>query len=205
MKPFIQFLFLMFSFFIVPAAFSQYDWKLTKSGEGISVYQSTVRNSAYKTIKVECTLDGSFDKLLAVIRNVNGYTDWVYSNKTASLLVKPNPSEFYYYSETSLPWPMSNRDAVMHTVIIRDSLNRFLRIHSTSDEGLVAEKPDKVRVSYTDINWYVTMPSQNSIHVVYTFEANPGGSIPAWMVNSFADKGPFETFKKLGELLKQQD
>jgi hypothetical protein len=46
------------------------------------------------------------------------------------------------------------------------------------------------------------MPSAKSIHIVYTFEADPGGSIPAWMVNSFADKGPFESFKKLGQLLK---
>jgi hypothetical protein len=38
---------------------------------------------------------------------------------------------------------------------------------------------------------------------VYTFETDPGGNVPAWLVNSFADKGPFESFKKLGELLKK--
>jgi hypothetical protein len=39
---------------------------------------------------------------------------------------------------------------------------------------------------------------------VYIFEIDPGGSTPAWLVNMFADKGPYETFKQLGEALKNQ-
>jgi hypothetical protein len=198
----IQILFIAFAFLTASTAFSQYNWQLTKNNDGISVYQSSVNNSRYKSIKVECTLEGSYDKLLSIITNVNHYKDWVYNNKTTSLLKSANLLDFYYYAETSLPWPMSNRDAVMHTTITRDSLNRFIRINSVNHKGLVIEKPGKVRVPYSNINWYVTMPSAKSIHIVYTFEADPGGSIPAWMVNSFADKGPFESFKKLGQLLK---
>lgn len=198
-----QILFFSFSFLSIPPAFSQNNWKLTRSSEGISVYQSPVKGSAYKSIKVECTLEGNYDKLLSVITNVNHYKDWVYNNKTTKLLKTASPFEFYYYSETSLPWPMSNRDAVMHTTITRDSRDGFLKISSVNHAGLVAEKSGKVRVPYSNINWYVTMPSARSVHIVYTFEAEPGGSMPAWIVNSFADKGPFESFKKLGQLLKQ--
>jgi hypothetical protein len=196
-------LFFSFSFLFIQTAFSQYNWKLTKSSGRVSVYQSPIKNSAYKAIKVECTLEGSYDKLLSVITNVNHYKDWVYNNKTSALLKTASPSEFYYYSETSLPWPMSNRDAVIHTTITRDGQDRFLKITSVNYAGLVAKKSGKVRVPYSNINWYVTMPSAKSIHIVYTFEADPGGSMPGWLVNSFADKGPFESFKKLGELLKQ--
>jgi hypothetical protein len=46
------------------------------------------------------------------------------------------------------------------------------------------------------------MPSSTSINIVYTFDADPGGSLPAWLVNMFADKGPYESFKKLSVLLK---
>jgi hypothetical protein len=194
----------IFSILIVSDAFGQYNWKLTKNNDGIAVYQSAVNNSAYKSIKVEFNVEGNYDKLIAVITNTNHYTDWVYNNKTASLLKTISPAEFYYYSETYLPWPMSNRDAVMHTKIIRDSLNRFLKIVNVNDEGLVPEKSNKVRVHNIRINWLVTMSSPKTMHIVYTFEGDPGGSIPAWIVNSFADKGPYESFKKLGELLRAQ-
>ena len=198
----IHILFFSFSFLSIPV-FGQYNWKLTRSREGISVYQSAVSNSDFKSIKVECTLDGNYDKLLSVITNINHYKDWVYNNKITELLKTISPSEFYYYTETSLPWPMSNRDAVMHTTITRDGHDGFLKITSVNHSGLVSEKSGKVRVPHTNINWYVTAPSPATIHIIYTFEADPGGSIPAWLVNSFADKGPFESFKKLGQLLKQ--
>ena len=197
----IHLLFFSLLFSSIPA-FSQYNWKLTKSSDGISVYQSAVSNSNYKSIKVECTLSGNYDKLLSVIANVGHYKDWVYNNKATELLKTTSPSDFYYYSETSLPWPMSNRDAVMHTTITRDSHDGFLKISSVNQAGMVTERPGKVRVPHSTINWYVTAPSPGAIHIVYTFEADPGGSIPAWLANSFADKGPFESFKKLGQLMK---
>lgn len=191
-----------FSFLSIPV-FGQYNWKLTRSSDGISVYQSPAGNSEYKSVKVECTLDGNYDKLVSVITNVGHYRDWVYNNKTSELLKTTSPSDFYYYSETSLPWPMSNRDAVMHTTITRDSHDVFLKINSVTNAGLVSEKSGKVRVPRSNINWYVTAPKPGTIHIVYTFEADPGGSIPAWLVNNFADKGPLESFRKLGQLLKQ--
>ena len=152
---------------------------------------------------MECTLDGNYDKLISIITNVAHYKDWVYNNKTTELLKTTNPSEFYYYTETSLPWPMSNRDAVVHTTITRDRNDAFLKINSVNHTGLVSEKSNRVRVAHSNINWHVTAPSPGTIHIVYTFEADPGGSIPAWLVNSFADKGSLESFKKLVQLLKQ--
>ena len=55
----------------------QYNWKLSKDKDGIRIYQSDVKYSNYKSIKVECTLEGSYDKLMAVLNNVSGHKDWV--------------------------------------------------------------------------------------------------------------------------------
>jgi len=194
---------LFFSCLIISKAFSQSNWKLTKNKDGIQVYQRDAKNSNFKNIKVECTLEGNFDKLIAIINNVSHYKDWVYNNKATSLLKRVNGYEFYYYTETFLPWPLDNRDAVMHTKITKDSGNRVLRINSVAVPNYIAKKGDKVRITRSDINWNVTKISSNNIRIVYTFETDPGGNVPAWLANSFADKGPFESFKKLGELLKQ--
>lgn len=188
---------------LLPTAKAQPIWKLTKEGNGIRVYQSPTPNSVYNSIKVECTLQGTYDGLLAIINNVSGHKDWVYNNKTTRLLKRISPFEFYYYTETSLPWPMSNRDAVIHTRIKRDSLNRFLTIHSVDAPNFIAQKEGKVRVQNSNINWQVTMPTANTLYIVYTLETDPGGGAPGWMVNNFADKGPYESFKKLGELLRR--
>jgi len=181
----------------------QYNWQLSKAKDGISVYQSAVKYSSYKSIKVECTLEGDYDKLIAVLNNVSGQKEWVYNNKTAYIIKRIDSHELYYYTETSLPWPMSNRDAVVHLKMDKDSLNRFLNITSVSVPEYIAEKSGKVRVTRSSVSWNVTMPTAKTISIIYIFEADPGGSLPAWVANMFADKGPYESFKKLAEILKK--
>ena len=185
------------------ASIGQYNWKLSKDEDGIKVYQSEVKHSKFKSIKVECTLDGTYDKLMSILNDVTNQKNWVYNNKNSSILQRISPNDFYYYSETYLPWPMTNRDAIIHLKMNKDSLNRFLKISAVSVPGYAPEKSGMVRVPRSDISWYVTMPSAKTISIVYIFDAEPGGSLPAWVVNMFTDKGPYESFKKLSELLKR--
>ena len=184
------------------AGHSQYDWKFTKEKDGIKVFESETKTD-YKAIKVECTLPGTYDKLIALLNDVSRHKEWVYNNKISYILKKNSIHDIYYYTETYLPWPMSNRDAVIHLTMKRDSLDRFLQITGTGLPKNIPEKSGKVRVPRTSVSWYVTKQGPTSIHVVYTFDADPGGSLPAWLVNSFAEKGPFESFKKLAEILKK--
>ena len=185
------------------SAIGQYNWKLSKDEDGIKVYQSEGKNSKFKSIKVECTLEGTYDKLMAILNDVANLKKWVYNNVNSSILQRVSANEFYYYSETHLPWPMTNRDAIIHLKMNKDSLNRFLSISAVGVPGYIPEKNGMVRVPRSDISWYVTMPSAKTISIVYIFDAEPGGSLPAWVVNMFTDKGPYESFKKLSELLKR--
>ena len=66
-------------------ATSQYNWKLSRDKDGIKVYESDTKNSDFKSIKVECTLPGDYDKFISVMDDVSHYKDWVYRTKTLTL------------------------------------------------------------------------------------------------------------------------
>ena len=183
--------------------FSQYDWKLEKNKNGIKVYLSDVPGKNFKAAKVDCTLTGTYAKLVGILTNVPNFPDWIYHNKSSKLIRRNNPLDFIYHTETSMPWPMSNRDAIIHMQIKTDSLPRFLTITGTGEPGLLPKTSGKVRVSYFKANWKVTMPSAQTINIIYTIELDPGGSVPAWIANMFADKGPYESFSNLADLLKK--
>ncbi len=188
---------------IILSGYSQYKWKLSKDKDGIKVFLAENPRSKFKNIKVECTLQGTFDKLIAILTNVDHLKDWVYNTKTSYVIKRITPYDLYYYTETSIPWPMSNRDAIVHLRIMKDSLQRFVKVSAVSEPLYIPERDDKVRIPRSNVNWYVTMPARSTISIVYTFEADPGGNLPAWVVNSFADKGPYESFKKLSEILRK--
>lgn len=191
--------FILFGF--VCDGFGQYNWKLQKDKDGITVYLSDVKGSNYKAVKVECTIKGTYMKLFNLITTVSRNSEWVYNSKTNYILKQNNPLDFIYYSETRFPWPLSNRDVVIHDRIRTDSMPRFFTITGTGEPNFIPLKSGKVRVPHYSSYWKVTMPTQQTIQIYYVLEADPGGEIPAWLSNVFVDKGPYETFKKLAEVL----
>ena len=197
----LSFLFLLS--LLMNTGFSQYNWKLEKQKDGIIVYLSDIVGSNYKAVRVECTMTGTYAKLITLVTNVADFNKWIYNTKRTKLIERKSAFDFIYYTETYMPWPLSNRDLAIHVRIKTDSLPRFLIINGADEKTIVPEILGKVRVPLYKANWKVTMLSANTIHISYILEVNPGGNISAWMANSFADKGPFETFINLVELLKK--
>src|SRR5262249_19175504 len=152
----------------IAKAIGQYNWKLSKDKDGIKVYLAENPKSKFKSIKVECILPGTFDNLIAILTDIEHLKDWVYNTKMSYLIKRISPFDLYYYTETSIPWPMSNRDAVVHLRIAKDSVQRSLKVSSINENRFVPEKDGKVRVVYSAINWNVTMYSSRYMNIVYT-------------------------------------
>ncbi len=186
---------------IICSAHAQYDWKLQKDKDGIKVYTSESARSSFKSVKVECTLTGTFNTLIAVLNKVDKFEDWIYHNKQSKLIKRNSQHDFVYYSETSMPWPMYNRDVVLHVKINTDSLPKVLRIEGLNENGVVPVFQFRERVPHYSAKWRVTAPTPGKIQIVYILELDPGGSLPASIANMFAEKGPYETFRGLAKQL----
>lgn len=194
--------FLVIFFGVLVQGMGQYQWQLNKDKDGIKVYVSEVSGKDYKAVRVECTLQGTFVKLFSFLSNVSRNVEWVYNSKKSYLLKQNNPLDFWYYSEIGFPWPLSNRDIVVHFQMHSGKLPDFFTVEAKGDPKFIPEKQGLVRIPYYYANWKVTMPTAQTVHIDYILEADPGGNVPAWLSNTFVDKGPYETFKKLKDLLK---
>ena len=184
------------------AGFGQYKWSLKREENGIKVYSSSVAGTSLKAIKVDCTIAGTYTKLITALTNVPQLKDWIYKAKKTEL-IKSTPNNTIYYLVTEMPWPLSNRDAVIHLHFMTDSLPAFFTVSGSTEPALVPESSGNVRIKQYKANWKVTMPTTQTVHIEYTLEVDPGGSVPAWIVNMFVDKGPYESFSKLAEILKR--
>jgi hypothetical protein len=182
---------------------AQYKWELENQKKGISIFLSDVPGSPYKAVKVECTLTGTYTKLVSLLSNVSDFNNWIYNTRFSKILKQNSPQDFVYYSVTHMPWPLTNRDVIIHVRIQTDSLPRFLVISGAGEPDFFPPILSLVRVPHYKSNWRVTMPTPKTIQITYILEIDPGGNIPAWLANSFADKGPMGTFNNLAERLKQ--
>jgi START domain len=176
--------------------FGQSDWKLNTEKEGIKIYTSQIPDSRIKAIKVECEIQATPAQLVAVLMDVNNSTEWVYHTKSCALIKQVSPSELYYYSEVNLPWPAANRDFVAHLTVSQNTATKVVEINGPAVPGFVPQKKGVVRIDHSSGKWTIT-PCGDHIKVEYALHVEPGGSIPAWMVNMFATDGPMQIFKNL--------
>jgi hypothetical protein len=177
-------------------------WQLVKDKDGIKVYTASAASSSLKYIKVEAILDGTVAKFSTVFRDVPKQTKWVYKTKRAYIIHANGADDLLYYNETALPWPMSNRDVAIHMQIKEDVQQHQLIVTSVGVPTAIPETGNVVRVPHFQGNWTVQDAGPNKIHVRYFLDIDPGGAIPAWIINLFITKGPYETFIGLANQLK---
>ncbi len=190
-------------FFLSDNSFSQNDWALRLDKEGIKVYSKNLDNSPYKAIKTVCTIDASLSRLTAVLMDINNTTAWVYSTKTATLLSQPAPAELLYYSEVDIPWPASNRDFIVSMKISQDARTKAVTVLADNKPAYLPENKNIIRIPQSYSKWYIEPLSNGQVKIEYILQVNPGGTVPAWLINMFATKGPFESFKNLRNQVKK--
>jgi hypothetical protein len=184
-------------FLVRTDGFAQGTWKLSTDKDGIKIYTSEVSNSKVKAVKVECEVDANMTQLVALLMDVNKSAEWIYHTKLCRLIKQVSPSELYYYSEVSLPWPAQNRDFVAHLTVTQNPVTKIVFIDGPAVPGMIPVKKGLVRIANSTGKWILTPVGPDKVKIEYTLHVEPGGSIPAWIVNMFATNGPLEIFKKL--------
>lgn len=180
-------------------------WKLTSNKENIEIYTGTMTDSKVNAVKVVCNIQARPSQIVALIMDVESAPKWIFHTKACKLLKRISPSELYYYSEVSVPWPAENRDFVAHLTVTQHPKTGVVSIDGPAVSGLVPLKKGVVRISSSKGKWIISPAGNGQSHVEYTLHADPGGAIPGWLVNMFATEGPLQIFKQLKVQLEKPE
>ncbi|WP_018613477.1 START domain-containing protein [Segetibacter koreensis] len=192
---------LFFFVAITNVSYGQTNWELTKDKNGIKVYTATEGESKYKSIKVEAVLAGTLQKLVNILRDVGKNKEWVYSTKQSYPIRQISGNEILYYSETELPWPVSNRDIAVRMRFNLNPAKNTLKVVASGEPGAFPIQKGVVRLQFFSSTWDVKYVGNNKISISYYLKMDPSGNVPAPVTNMFITKGPYETFENLGKLL----
>lgn len=172
-------------------------WRLAKDDAGIKVYLKPIEGSSFQAFRATAHIRASLSDLLALQEDVSSACRWMHACQEQRLL-KQQGQVSWIYSQYSAPWPVKPRDSVVRvdTAFKADgSVMRFLR----AEADYLSAVPGFVRVSKVDGFWQLT-PVEGGVDVVYQVYSDPGGSVPAWLANSFVVDAPFNTLNGLRQL-----
>lgn len=197
----VKIIILFFLLIIANASYSQTDWQLIKDQNGIKVYTANEGSSKFKSIKVEAVLTGTLQKLVNILRDVKNNKEWVYSTKQSYPIKQISSNEVLYYSETELPWPLSNRDIPVRMRLNLNTANNTLHVLASGEPNSFPLQKGKVRLQFFNSTWDVKYDGKNKISISYYLKMDPSGNVPVQVTNLFITKGPYETFENLSKLL----
>jgi START domain len=196
-----------FIFFNLFLSYSQSDgWRLHKKNNDLAVYTRKTNKSEFKQIKIVTEANSSLSAVVAILRDKGSFDKWVYACKSSHYLKVISDTETIHYQYSTMPWPLSDRDAIIHTVISQDPKTKVVTINAYGEPDYISAKQGVVRVKFLEAQWkFVPILNSKKTKIEYILNINPGGELPAWVVNLGITDGPIKTIKKMKELLPKYE
>ncbi len=188
---------------LATSGFAQTDWKLKKEVDDLKVYYRQSEHSNINEIKVRYVAEASLSNVVAVLKDIPGFTEWIYACAEANAIEQKTPNQSIYYSRIDFPFPMSDRDFIARSKLRQDPATKEIFITVIGDYDYLPEKKNIVRLPQLRITWHIKPLGGRRVQIDYHLLSDPGGSIPDWLVNLAVDKGPTNSMLKFKEMLNK--
>lgn len=169
------------------------NWHLKKFESGISVYTRDAENSNFKELKSVVFLKTSLSSIISLIDDFESYPQWVYRCGASSTLKKNSEKNLIHYQLVTAPWPVDNRDFVVEVKVEQDPKTKIVTQNVTCIPNYIPKTAGCVRITEFKASWTLIPLKNGIVEADYQLMVNPGGAIPAWIVNLAVVDGPFET------------
>jgi hypothetical protein len=175
---------------------------LKRDSDGIKVYTCKTDTEKFKTLRAEFEISNTSMKELKVfLWDVSSYNTWQYNLLEAQAILSTE-TEVAYRALVDAPWPVENRETIVKMRVIE--MDTVLAIQVSRFDYAQPPPENVIRVPYFEASWKV-IPAGKNLRATYTLHIDPGGIVPAWLVNMAMADGPYVSFKNLKAQLEKKD
>ena len=179
------------------------DWELNHEGTqrgDVTTYVRDVSGSPVKAFKGVVELNASLTSVLAALKAVDTFPEWIFQNKEAERL-SIREKERIYMRFNGI-WPVQDRDVVLLNSMSQKASGE-IHLQSKNDEGVRESQEGVVRIPALD-NHFLLMPLEDGwVRVTFETFVDPGGVVPVWLANLVSNKAPLVTLEGLKEQLQK--
>ena len=192
-----KFLHFFFVLVFLTLSSSTYAWDLEHEEDGIQIYTKDISNSNFKAFRGTTVVNSDLINVIAHQVNIESMSEWLQDCSESELISKLNGQDMYIYQRTSAPWPVSDRDYVLHMKMTQNPDDYSVLITFEATREFSKADVDCVQVTQLTGYWRFTPLAINKVLVEYETAADPAGQLPSWLANSFVVDQPLGTLKNL--------
>lgn len=179
---------------------AQGDWTLRKTTDGIACYTKPQEGSDLDQFKGVGIVNARLETVAAIFRDVPSYTQWMYNCREIKTLKDMGNDNLIVYYVNRSPWPVADRDAVVKTHVYQDHKNGTGVVVIESTDYNYPAQSGRVRMPYLKALFVLQYVDREHTRVIFDIKANPGGNIPAALVNAFTKDHPYHTIQGLRKM-----
>jgi hypothetical protein len=169
-------------------------WRQDLTDQGVTVGVKDEPGRNLPVFRGTGTVDASVFELLAILDDAGRHCDWMPNCAGSQLLKKTSDWDRIEYHRTSAPFPVSDRDVVVHSVVTGnvDKQEVWARFDATS---LAGHGPVDGAVRMPRLRGYYLLQALDAqrSRVTYQIDADPGGMLPDWLARLASRKLPVQT------------
>jgi len=191
---------------LTAAADDKPKWEKITTERGVTVWEKESPGRDLPAFRGVTVMKERMVDILAVLDDPEGATEWVHNCTTNRLIKRTNGLDRILYTLTDAPWPVSDRDVVVDARVKLNPKRKELTIAFKSVSGSkynVAEVDDVVRMPKLKGHYKLRILDDKRTRVEYVVDADPGGSLPAWLVSQASRDLPLETLVELRKQVKK--
>jgi hypothetical protein len=178
-----------------------YAWETRLDEDGILVQSRLTSGAKYEEFRAEAEIEATVAQAIALLKDISACTKWLFRCKESRLIRETSTTERIFYQVTSLPFPAKSRDSIFHAAITFESGGTVRVTMSSMPNEIPQTKHVRVREA---IGTYILEPiRENKLRVTWQQYVDPGGALPAWLVNSMLTDLPFKSMRAFRELVQQ--
>ena len=180
-------------------------WQLQKESAQRRIHTAPVAHSSFKAFRAETTIAQPIDAVLAVIAHPASCPLWVDGCLHSQSLGINSFSDRYGYALNDLPWPFRDRELIVHITTqakAPDTIHISMRAIGDNetlpdDTSPPPARQHATRILHSHAHYVLKAIDQNHTSVVWSQHMEPGGSLPAWLVNMMLTDLPDKSLEAL--------
>jgi hypothetical protein len=181
------------------------EWEKIGDEDGVRTWQREVSGTSLVEFRGEGVVHAPMIQVAAVVRDDDRDTEWMDSCSKSYTVRWISATHAISYNRTESPaFFISDRDCVVEGIgtVIPEKKQVRVEFHTIKDDR-APPVDGVVRMPKVDGAWILTEVDAKTTMVAYEINADPGGSLPHWLVNWANKELPLNTIKSLREQVKK--
>jgi hypothetical protein len=174
------------------------DWQHLTTEQGIEISQREIPGQHLPVFRGVGVIEANLYEIMAVISDFDKLPQWMHKCIEARLLRREGDLVTYSYSRTDAPWPVRDRYVVLRSEAVLVAPGEEVHVHFRSVDSEPAEPVrGAVRMRRIEGHYRLRALAPGETWVEYQVASDPGGMLPAWIVERTSQDFPLRTLLNL--------